>query len=83
MSRNLVTIREAAEYLRCHRTTLWRLVRRGEFGYYRVGSRTLYEQGELDAFLDRRRVEPRGTEAGPSYRRPEVVSSAGPCYVGS
>ncbi len=69
MSRKFLTIAEAAGYLRCHRTTLWRLVRRGEFGYYRVGGRTLYEQAELDAYLDRQRVEPRVIEGDPPQSR--------------
>ncbi len=74
MSHKLVPIPEAVGYLRCHRTMLRRLVRRGEFGYYRLGSRTLYEQGELDAYLDRQWVEPRAfngdaPQAQPTSRR--------------
>jgi len=37
-SAELMTLIEVADYLRCHSTTIYRLVRKGEFPAFRVGS---------------------------------------------
>jgi hypothetical protein len=57
MSRTLLTAREAAAYLRLAPVTLAKLrVAGGDSpGFFKVGSRVMYDQAELDAWLDARR----------------------------
>jgi len=49
----LLTLREAAEYLRIDRATLYRLIRAGELTTVRVGKRQRLRPEEIDAYLER------------------------------
>lgn len=47
------TEKEAADFLRCSSTTLWRLRRSGVIKYRRVGNRIIYTSRDLQSFLER------------------------------
>jgi len=51
-TRPLLTIQEAATYLRVHRTTISRMVTTGELPCIRVRSRKLIRMQDLQAFID-------------------------------
>lgn len=59
MTRRLLTKREAADFLGVHPNTLTRRADAGDIPFYVVSSRgdRRYDQGELDLYLLRRRVE--------------------------
>lgn len=44
--------KEAAEYLRIDRSTLWRYRERGLITYVRIGDTVRYRKRDLDAFID-------------------------------
>jgi excisionase family DNA binding protein len=44
--------REAAQRIGVSRITLLRARKRGEIGYYRVGSRVIYSEAHIRAILD-------------------------------
>jgi hypothetical protein len=51
---------EALKVLRLKtRNTLWRMRKRGEIGFYRVGDRVLYGQGHIDEYLRRCEQRPK------------------------
>jgi excisionase family DNA binding protein len=50
----LLKEKEAAEYLRISRTTLWRLRKNGKISFSRIGSQLLYDiEEDLETFLAR------------------------------
>ncbi len=46
-----LTVGEAAEYLRCPKSRVYALVSAGRIPHVKDGSRTLFNRGELDAWL--------------------------------
>ena len=52
----LYTIQEAAKFLRTSLPTLWRIRREGQISFFRVGNKPLFSQADLDAFLERHRI---------------------------
>ncbi len=57
--REILTVRDVANYLHCHQTTIYRLLRTGQIPAFRVGS---YWRFKLDA-IDRW-IEQEGVRAG-------------------
>jgi PTS system nitrogen regulatory IIA component len=53
-----MTVDEAAAYLRCSKTRVYRLAASGELPHYKLGSRSLFSQREIDAWLGHSRSEP-------------------------
>ena len=53
----LLTDAEAARYLRMSRVTLWRERTKGEIAFHRAGNRLLYSKADLQAYLDKNKVE--------------------------
>lgn len=49
----LLTDKEAAEFLRSSPLTLWRLRKRGELPFTRIASKLLYRRSDLENFLTR------------------------------
>ncbi len=47
----VMTMREVAEYLRVHPTTVYRLLRRGVLPAFRVGSDWRFSRAALDAWM--------------------------------
>ena len=54
--KNLKTPDEVCEYLRISRTLLWRMEKDRELLPYRFRGKVFYEQADLDAFLDSKKV---------------------------
>jgi excisionase family DNA binding protein len=48
----ILTIREVAEELRLHRSTISRLAKSGELRSYIIGARRLFKESEVQAFFD-------------------------------
>ena len=44
-------LKEAADYLRCSKETLYRKARKGELPVYRIGSRILIRKESLDRWI--------------------------------
>jgi hypothetical protein len=57
MRRTILTAREAADYLRLHPVTLAKMRVTGVHGpsFLKLGSKVVYDQSDLDAWLDSRR----------------------------
>jgi excisionase family DNA binding protein len=55
--RDLLTVPEAAEYLRCSPEKVRRVVMKN-VAYHRVGATIFFRRWELDAYIDAGRVEP-------------------------
>lgn len=51
LSKKLRSAREAAEQLGISKPTLCRLMQRGEISFYKVGSRVLFSDEHISAFL--------------------------------
>lgn len=49
----LLTDKEAAQFLRLSTLTLWRLRKRGELPFVRLATKLLYRRSDLIAFIDR------------------------------
>jgi excisionase family DNA binding protein len=60
-----LTRKEAAEYLRISVRTLDKLAKEGEIPYSKLGdgirARVVYQHKDLDAYVERTRVDPRST----------------------
>lgn len=69
----LLSAKEAAARLGCSRSTLSRIVRRGELGHYKLSpSRLMFSQKHIDDYLTGREFKPvpvAEVEAGESKRR--------------
>lgn len=58
LARRLNTVDEAAEILRCHRATLYRLIKNGGIDTVRVGSRLLISEGAIDRYINAQESRP-------------------------
>ena len=56
MKRNLKSIKEAAEYLDMTVYGLRKWVREGRIVFYRMGGRLKFDEADLEAFVESRRV---------------------------
>jgi excisionase family DNA binding protein len=54
----MMTLREAAEYLNCHYSTVLRLAHRGEIPGFRVGGGWRVSRSEMDRWIVARQVQP-------------------------
>lgn len=50
---DLLTDKEAAQFLRLSPLTLWRLRKRGELPFVRLATKLLYRRTDLIAFIER------------------------------
>lgn len=53
----VMTTRETCESLKISRTTLWRLRKSGELEGFKVGSRVLFTDREVEEFIRRKKNE--------------------------
>lgn len=51
--KRLFTVEDAAAYLSIGKRTMWRLIADGEVRKTPIGSRTLVDRADLDAYVDR------------------------------
>jgi excisionase family DNA binding protein len=61
-----MTVAEVCAYLRCHRITLYRLIRKGQIPCFRVGSDWRFNGEEIDKW---RRDQEQVTKTKPEPRR--------------
>jgi excisionase family DNA binding protein len=47
------TVKDLAKYLRCHTSTLYRLVNRGEIPHFRLGSDIRFRRPLIEKWLDK------------------------------
>ncbi len=57
MESEVLTVAEAAPYLRISRSTLSRLMRAGEIRFVKIGDRVLFRKAALDAFLEKQEAK--------------------------
>lgn len=57
MDRKFLNIDELSQYLGIKKSTLYAIVERREIPFYRVGRLILFKKDEIDAFMDKCRVE--------------------------
>ena len=50
---DLLTDKEAAQFLRLSTLTLWRLRKRGELPFVRIATKLLYKKSDLIALIER------------------------------
>jgi len=48
---DVMTLREVAEYLRIHQTTLYRLIKRGKIPAFRVGSDWRFNREQINRWM--------------------------------
>lgn len=46
-----ITVHEAAMFLGVSLSTTWRLIRKGELGYYQIGGRTVVGMSQIETLL--------------------------------
>lgn len=56
----LFNVREAMEYLRVSRSTIYRLIKRGELKGHKVGKKWVFYKRDLKDFLERNVHRPEG-----------------------
>ena len=52
MNREVLTLREVAEYLRMSRSTIYRLVQKGQIPAIKIASQWRFKKGVLDEWLE-------------------------------
>lgn len=57
----LLTVKEAAEILRCHQSTTYRLIERGVLPAFRIGSDWRIDKRELEAWMTTQPRNPAST----------------------
>jgi excisionase family DNA binding protein len=58
----VMTVKELADYLRVHSTTIYRLLRRGELPAFKIGSDWRFNRARIDAWMiDGSRTQPRAS----------------------
>lgn len=50
----ILTLRELANYLRCHTSTLYRLIKSGEIPYFRIGSDFRFRTSIINEWIEKR-----------------------------
>jgi len=61
MKEKLLTIEDLAEYLNISRRTVYRLLKEGTLPGYRIGSHMRFRRGEIDRWLEGKRLEKKKT----------------------
>ena len=53
VTREILTVRDIANYLHCHQSTIYRLANRGEIPAFRLGGGWRFKIGEIDRWMQR------------------------------
>lgn len=56
MKKRLLTVKEACEYLRITRATLYQLIKKGKIQPIKIGRKTLIDQDDLDRLIEESKV---------------------------
>ena len=69
--REVMTLRDAAQYLNCHPTTLYRMVNHGNIPGFRLGGGWRFRRSDLDKWIARLTVLPgaKAMESKPAARK--------------
>ncbi len=59
MRRQILTVKDLAEYLHCHQSTIYRLANRGDIPAFRLGGAWRFKTDEIDRWMQRKAVTPR------------------------
>ncbi|HYA35973.1 MAG TPA: helix-turn-helix domain-containing protein [Candidatus Binataceae bacterium] len=57
-SGNVITVKELADYLRCHTSTVYRLLKRNELPAFKIGSDWRFNREAIDTWLRERSFYP-------------------------
>ena len=63
MDTDIMTIREAAEYLKLTDKTAYRLVAEGKLPGFKVGGAWRFRKGDIDGWIDSQKAEAKGGKA--------------------
>ncbi len=66
----IMTMQEAADYLHCHYTTIYRLVRRGVLSAFRLGGDYRFHRADIDEWIARQSMAARHGGLPPQKGRP-------------
>ena len=61
----IMTLTEVAEYLHCHKITVYRMVQSGEIPAFQVGSSWRLRREDIDRWIEDRHVAPVEVEVKP------------------
>ena len=53
----IMTVAEVARYLRIHQTTVYRLIRRGQIPFFKMGSDYRFDKNEIEKLMIIRQVK--------------------------
>ncbi len=48
----IMTVRDLAEYLQCHQSTIYRLVKRGEIPAFRLGGDWRFKSDQIERWME-------------------------------
>jgi excisionase family DNA binding protein len=68
-STEIMTMGDVADYLQCHPSTVYRLLKGGEIPGFRLGSDWRFRRSELDKWIAQRQVSPGAGKAAPKPKR--------------
>ena len=71
--REVMTLREAADYLNCHRTTLYRMVKQGDIPAFRLGGSWRFRRPDIEDWIASLTVRPTESKSVPRKGRPKEV----------
>ena len=55
---NLLTIKEAATYMRCSKVFIWKIRKAGKLRFLRAGRKVLFNKADIDHYLNKGQVCP-------------------------
>jgi excisionase family DNA binding protein len=64
----IMTLKEAAEYLKCHEATVYRLIQKGGLPGFRVGSDWRFRGQDINKWIASRELRPADSEPRPKAR---------------
>ena len=64
----IMNLRGVANYLHCHYFTIYRLLAKGAFPAFRLGSDWRFRRSDVDKWIDDRTIVVSETESGPRRR---------------
>jgi len=53
-TKEILTLKEVADYLQCHASTLYRLIKRGDVPHFRLGSDFRFQKSTIDSWIKKK-----------------------------
>jgi excisionase family DNA binding protein len=66
---DFMTTRQVAEYLNCHISTVYQLIKNTEIPAFRLGRDWRFRRAEIDRWIAKRQMAPAGLKRGRGHRR--------------